>query len=213
MNKNIKLVSPKGKAMWAKVLRPETKFNPDGIFSVDLIVTGEDAVKFKDRIDLEMNKQFNATVEEFKNKGKANEAKRVKLADSPYSEEEDGSIKFKFKTKAKITGKDGTVYNQKVNLFDSKGKECEVEIWNGSEVKVAFEVVPFFTSLIGAGVSLRLKAIQIINLVEGHSSGASSFGFDVEEGFSKEDIKPDVEEMVDDPFGIVTTPLSTEQDF
>ena len=43
----------------------------------------------------------------------------------------------------------------------------------------------------GAGVSLRLKAVQIINLVEGGGASASNYGFDATEGY----VAPKVEKF------------------
>lgn len=94
-------------------------------------------------------------------------------------------LKFKFKLKASGKNKDGSTFTQKPMLFDAEGKQVSVEIWNNSIIKVAFEIIPFYTSLIGLGVSLRLKAVQIIELVEGKSggSGSNAFGFKKEEGY------------------------------
>ena len=43
--------------------------------------------------------------------------------------------------------------------------------------------------MIGAGVTLRLRAVQVIQYVEG-TVGASKFGFDEEEGFTVEEQVP-----------------------
>ena len=48
--------------------------------------------------------------------------------------------------------------------------------------------------MIGAGVSIRLRAVQIITYVEG-ASGAGKFGFDeVEDGFTIEEDVPVVKQ-------------------
>ena len=52
-------------------------------------------------------------------------------------------------------------------------------------MKVSYELVPYHTSLVGAGVSLRLKAAQILKLVSGDGAAASSFGFAKEQGFEQ----------------------------
>ena len=62
--------------------------------------------------------------------------------------------------------------------FDPKDKI----IWGGTEAKVAYQIIPYFVGSIGAGVSLRLKAVQILSLVTGEGN-ASSFGFKEEQGF------------------------------
>jgi len=68
-------------------------------------------------------------------------------------------------------------------IFDSKGiPMIESNIWGGSELKVNGSVAPYFTSLIGAGVALRLRAVQVIQYVQGNSS-SSRFGFEEEVGY------------------------------
>jgi hypothetical protein len=49
-------------------------------------------------------------------------------------------------------------------------------------MKVNGAIAPYYTSMVGAGVSLRLRAVQVIQYVEG-TSGAGRFGFDEEVGY------------------------------
>ena len=89
-----------------------------------------------------------------------------------------GNIIFKFKRKAQIIAKDGKVIPFKVALFDSSGKPLiDTNVWSGSEMKVSAELVHWFTAMAGAGVSLRLRAVQITKLVEGGSGNAEGYGF------------------------------------
>ena len=46
-------------------------------------------------------------------------------------------------------------------------------------MKIAYEPFPYFTPMLGAGISLRLKAVQVIKLVEGKSNNV----FKEEDGF------------------------------
>ena len=66
-------------------------------------------------------------------------------------------------------------------------------IWGGSELKVNAALYPYFSPMNGAGVSLKIKAVQVIALVEG-SEGASRFGFSETNGYN---IKDGVDEQVD----------------
>jgi len=66
-------------------------------------------------------------------------------------------------------------------------------IWGGSEIKVNAGLYPYASPLYGAGVSLKIRAVQVIALVEG-SEGASRFGFDKTSGY---DSKDGVDEQVD----------------
>ena len=92
---------------------------------------------------------------------------------------------FKFKTKAKIITRDGKVIPNKVAIFDSAGKPMvDANVWSGSEMKVSAELIPYFTAMAGAGVSLRLRAVQITKLVEGGAGNSKGYGFDeVKDGY------------------------------
>ena len=68
-------------------------------------------------------------------------------------------------------------------------------IWGGSEVKVNGYVAPYFTSMVGAGVALRLRAVQVIQYVEG-SQGAERFGFGEEDGGFVQETPETFEEVV-----------------
>ena len=52
-------------------------------------------------------------------------------------------------------------------------------VGNGSRIKIAFEPFGYDVASIGIGASLRLKAVQIVDLVNSDTGG---FGFGEEEG-------------------------------
>jgi hypothetical protein len=95
-----------------------------------------------------------------------------------------GDVEFKFKLKAKVQKRDGSWYEQEPVVLDSKKTPLtgDTLIGNGSKVKVAFEPIPYvMQSTKKVGVSLRLKAVQVIDLVE-YGNAATSV-CDEEEGF------------------------------
>ena len=82
---------------------------------------------------------------------------------------ETGEIEFKVKMKAKFQSRDGKWFTQKPIIVDSKRTPITKDtlIGNGSTVKVAFETVPYaMMSSKTCSVSLRLKGVQVLNLVE-----------------------------------------------
>jgi len=184
MSKNnyVKIVSPEGISQYAWLTQPDTKFDTDGHYKVNLIVPFDKAQPLIKQINAEMEASLKIAKE--KNKGK-----NIKLANPPYEEEMDeknvptGNIIFKFKRKAQIIAKDGKVIPFKVAIFDSSGKPLiDTNVWSGSEMKVSAELVHWFTAMAGAGVSLRLRAVQITKLVEGGSGNAEGYGFNNVEG-------------------------------
>lgn len=178
--------TPKGIAVWPKVTKPDTKYKPEGEYSVSLVLDGEDAQSLKLLIDGEMS--ANATEEQKKVKGK-----KIKVYDPPYRVELDDDnnettrIRFKFTQNAIITKKDGTKVKMFVTIFDSKAQVIKdvknMNIGSGSAIKVCFQINPWCSPTLGAGVSLRLKAVKLLKVVEGGAS-AAAYGFEgEEEGF------------------------------
>jgi hypothetical protein len=160
-NNYVKIVSPEGISQYAWLTQPDTKFDTDGHYKVNLIVPIDKAQPLIKQINAEMEASLKIAKE--KNKGKT-----IKLANPPYEEEMDeknvptGNIIFKFKRKAQIIAKDGKVIPFKVALFDSSGKPLiDTNVWSGSEMKV----------------SAGLRAVQITKLVEGGSGNAEGYGF------------------------------------
>ena len=184
-----KVVTPKGIAQYPWLHAPDTKFSEVGDYRTNLIISKDEAKDLISKIDTVIEEAV--TLGKEKSKGK-----QVKQADPPYFDEVDddgnptGNVIFKFKCKAKITTKTGETFPNKPVVVDAKGKPVQnVNIWGGSEIKVSAELIPYFTSMVGAGVSMRLKAAQVLKLVEGNNS---SFGFKEEEGYQH---APTVEEF------------------
>tara|TARA_R110002073_G_scaffold63572_2_gene159252 strand:- start:983 stop:1435 length:453 start_codon:yes stop_codon:yes gene_type:complete len=116
--------------------------------------------------------------------------KEPKTANLPFEEEylegkPTGNIIFKFKAKAKINMKSGETIDIKIPVFDSKGTPMKDQIWSGSEMKVSADMIPYYTAMAGAGVSLRLKAVQVAKLVEGgKGAGSQTHGFEeIKDGY------------------------------
>ena len=82
-------------------------------------------------------------------------------------------------------------------------------VGNGSIVKVAYEPIPYMmASTKQVGVSLRLKGVQILELVE-YGNGASMF--DEEDGYVSEAIAKDNRQ--DTPFDSEVDDAEVEGDF
>jgi len=106
------------------------------------------------------------------------------------TEEPTGQIEFRFKMAASGIANKGTdrerKWSAKPALFDAKGKPItgDVEIWGGTIGKVSFEARPYFVSgTAAAGLSLKLKAVQVIELRQGGDRSADQYGFSQEEGY------------------------------
>ena len=96
-------------------------------------------------------------------------------------------LSLNLRRRQKLIAKDGKVIPNRVALFDSAGKPMiDANVWSGSEMKVSAELIPYYTAMAGAGVSMRLRACQIVKLVEGGSSNAKGYGFEsVKDGYEQ----------------------------
>lgn len=185
-----RVTTPRGTFKYPRLIEPDTKFDADGVFKVTLILSEEDSEDLRATLDAAMEASF-----EQAKKDNPKKAKKIKMADAPYSEEldedgnETGNWEFRFKLSA--VGKDrksGRTWKNRVMIFDGKRTPIKkgISVWGGTEGKVSFDISPFFTDLIGAGISLRLRAVQIIKLVSGgDSDDPDQYGFDedVEDGY------------------------------
>lgn len=181
--RNKVFTTPKGIASYPWLTKPDTKFKAAGEFSVRLKIPAEEAAGLVAMIEEAREKSaIDAKAE--------NPKKQIKKADPPYKPElddegnETGNLLFNFKQGAVIKTKAGEVINVTIRVFDAKGNPLVGKIVGaGSTVKVAFQLNPFYTAQIGAGVSLRLKAVQVIDLIEPQGGSAESYGFEQEDGY------------------------------
>jgi len=186
--KGEKFTTPVVKFQYPKLLEPDTKFHPEGMYEVIAVMDASDpeAIRLAEDLD-KFLEQHKASL-----KAQAPTTK-FKLTDLPWRfEEVDGVPALILKAKSKASGvdRDGKSWSRKPALFDAKGNPVTdrysvAGLWSGTTGKVAFQASPFYTPVIGAGVTLRLQAVQIIKLVESGGSG-SSHGFGEEKGWTPE---------------------------
>ena len=202
MAKRTYQISPAGRALFPKLKDADTKFKPEGEYVVRLILSEDDAAPLLAMCE-EMQGQ--AAEEEFQKQREAKPKMKpekiregIKMADLPVKKYEDpetgeetGEYQATFKmTASGVSKKTGKPWTRRPALFDALNKPVDpktVDVWTGSILKVSYNPDPFCTA-IGAGVSLRLEAVQIIDLVSGGARDASDYGFAAdEEGYAHED--------------------------
>lgn len=183
-SKHERMTSPVGIARWPRLSEPDTKFDKDGVYKVDLIVNGDDAKEMVSTIHRVLDTHMNEIKRQKPNWKK-------KVGNLPFTEEVDdqgnetGNMVFKFKLRAiGISGEDR--WEQRPIVIDSQKTPMdmnEVRVGQGSKIRVGCEVVPYMSPMVGAGVSLRLKMVQVVELREASTSIDADWGFDVVEGF------------------------------
>lgn len=182
---NNRFTTPKGLAQYPSIKTPDTKFNPEGDYKVNLVM--EDDEKTNALVS-----KLEAILEDFYENDDdvlyAISKGRKVVTQDIYEKDEEGHIVMKFKQKAVITKKDGSKIPVKIRQFDSKGEPIDVNIGRDSVIKVSFTANPYYMSFTRTcGLSLRLLAVQVISLNEFGDSSASSYGFEEEEGYNGEE--------------------------
>ena len=165
-------ISEIGEAIYPHLNKPDVRFSEAGEYKVTLKVAKSDATA--------MLKLYNSAIEDALKLAEQNhKGKGIKNAPKPFTEEND-FVFFKFKMKATgVNQKTKEKFSQRPQLFDAKKNPIPLStlIWGGSKMRVAYNLVPYYTPMLGAGITARLKAVQVISLVEGKDSNL----------FSKED--------------------------
>jgi hypothetical protein len=222
--KLFKANTPRGIFKYPALTKPDfgnEKFpKPDGEYKVQLVLTEDEAAPLIKKLQPEYEKAMEAAEAEFKTlkveqRKKLKEVTKNDLYATEYdqeTEEPTGNLIFKFTMKASGKNKKGESWTRKPSIFNAKGISLKnpPSIWGGSEGIVAFEASPYFIPGTGAaGLSLRLQAVQLLELVSEGSRSASSFGFGQEEGYEEADEMPSGDSS--DDAGESTGAASSEQ--
>lgn len=167
------LTTPKGTAVYPHITSPDYKFSSDGVYSCKLNVSEDDFKAFSQTVSEIVEREYEAESRVQGKKVKRSESSPIKIT-------EDGDFQIYAKQVAQRQTKKGLL-EFTVPVFDSKGNRISdvPNIGSGSTLRLSVEVYTWYTAQQGFGYTLRLKAVQLIDLVE--YSGGSNFGFDSEE--------------------------------
>jgi len=202
-----RFTTPVGTAVFPRLSEPDFKFKKDhGEYSVKLRLTKEEAEAILAKAEKVAEESYQEQVELHKgktdSKGKAiviQKAEPAYALDKDDNDQPTGYYLIAFKMNGGYTDKK-TDEKKKLNvpMFDAKGKPIKVDVWGGSQIKVAYQITPYFAAADKkAGASFRLEAVQVIDLVTRGSGNASRFGFAQEEGYEHAEEKP---EAAPEPF-------------
>lgn len=192
------LMTEVGIAEYPYLFKPDTKFNANGEYHVKLTLP-EDVSK-------KMIEEYNKVLLNYQKEV----GKDKRSPHDQYTKVENG-YQWKFKSKAKVKGKNGSDYEIRPKIYDASNNLItqEVPCYSGSEMKIAYQMRPYHTPTLGVGVKLTLIAVQIKKLVSASDkkSGSSPFkkendGFNVAdapinlnaEKFSEREVSPETPE-------------------
>lgn len=189
------LITPRCSFGWAHLNDPDRKYHNDGEYNVTCILDADDPIL--DKIEALRDEFYPMICEQEGKKITAKKPLPLKQAPLPFKNQEDedgeetGNITIRPKAKAlvrykdKHTGADKS-FTFRPDIVDASGtRPVREPVGSGSQGKVKFEVVPWYTAMLGMGVTLRLKAVQVLDLVA--FGGNNLEGFGQEDGFEAEE--------------------------
>lgn len=171
---NIYLDLPEGEAVYPWLNEPDTKYDVDGAYKTGLRVPGQAAAKVVQELE-RIRDDFYAAMN-----GKDQKTYKtvpVVVVEMDDSGAETGNVIFNAKLKAVGKSQEsGETWTQEPRLWDCDGVRIALTdspIWSKSRLVLRVEVRPYaMASSKTVGVSLRLRDVQVIELVTG--GGAAS---------------------------------------
>ena len=186
------VTTPAGVAVYPWITKADTEYVPTGVFKVDLSIPEELATDIIAKLE-RVRDEFIATLPVAKQQALA--PKPVYLIENTRPEyPEDatkeqkaeikhnhapvptGNILLRFKLKAKVTPKEGDTFDQAPVVVDAAtGEAITKPVYDGSIIRIKGQVVPYTNSSSGTvGVTLRMRAVQVIELVSGSGDGSGA---------------------------------------
>ena len=187
------ITTPVGVAKYPRLNKPETEVNGKALdkprYKVTLVLDESDAgvSELKERLE-KLHAEAVAVAEAARKKDPKRKAKQLVVNPTikPHLNDEGEEVEGKFEITAKTSAetKDGTP--KTVRMFDAKGKPVKAKVGGGSRIKLSLTPDGYDSNL-GAGLSLYLNAVQIIELKEFGGGNAGSYGFGEEEGYTADE--------------------------
>jgi|TARA_R110001583_G_scaffold141056_2_gene293167 hypothetical protein len=186
--------TPIGVARYPRLTEPDTKFDDNGVYSTKLILSEEDYQAYADVLNPWVEQEYKRfCTEAGKDSLRRNENTPLRINSDGEHEVYAKQVAVKQTSKGQLTFS--------VTLFDSQGKKINSppNIGSGSKLRLMVEPVAWFVPAIGFGYTLRLKAAQVIELVE--FTGGGGYSFDAHEGgYVSENLDESLPDNAEVPF-------------
>jgi len=192
-----KIVTPPGTAQYPYLCEPDTRWDDDGFYKVNLILSKEDAEPIITRAQKLIDAFYKEKLVELKKgDGKAKAKAKTLAVKEPFEVyydaegDETSDVVLKFKTKAKKKDKKtGQLKDTKVPLYDGKKQEIKgnINVGSGSLLRVNFSPSVWYMAKDNCiGCTFYLNGAQILDLVE-YGRSADAFGFEDDGEFEVDD--------------------------
>lgn len=184
--KGYSVVTPAGPLFFPRLNEPDTQYKAEGVYSARIVLDPDQAKPILALID----KAKKDAAELFK-EAKGAKAKVVwqEMPVKPETTkegEETGNLLFNFKmTASGVSKKTGKPWTMRPGLFDAKLNALNpkaVKIGGGTVARVSGTIDPFYHGG-KAGVTLRLEAVQVLELKSWGEKTADQYGFGEEDGY------------------------------
>src|SRR5262245_52313714 len=107
--------TPRGEAIWPKVVEPGTKFDKAGVYEIRVKFSPEDEKRFLAQMEMLRQKAYQSMLE-------SEDADELDENSPPWKKGRDGRMEFKFKLKASGFANGAAWKNDPPQLFDATGK-------------------------------------------------------------------------------------------
>ena len=164
----------------------DTRYNPTGVFQTKIKISFDQAQdliaqmeRVRDAKFAELDPQKSATY----SKKDVYEVVFTQPADDATEEEKESFVpeptdfvEFKCKLNKVVTPQEGEPFTQSVILIDSDEAPLTLPIWSGTKARIRGQIVPWANAAQKqVGVTLRMKAVQVVDLVTGEGSSWGNF--------------------------------------
>ncbi len=158
--------TPVGELVYPWLTRADTRYDSDGVFQTKLLLPFTGAQELIARLE-GVRSDFIGTLEVKQQKVLVPAA--VFEAELDEEGDETDNVLLRFKLKYRITPKDGDPFTQSpVLVFAEDGAKVEEPIYGGTMARLKGQIVPYTNAASkSVGVSLRLRAVQVHELVSG----------------------------------------------
>lgn len=178
--------TPLGVLNYPWINKPDTRYNPTGTFQTKISVPLEQAQdliaqleRVRDAEFAKLDPQKSATY----SKKDVYEVEFSQPAADATDEEKEafvpeptGNVVFKAKLNAVVQPKEGDAFNQSVIIIDGDEVPVTLPVWSGTKGMIRGQVVPWSNAAQKqTGVTLRMKAVKVLELVTGEGSSWGDF--------------------------------------